>query len=278
MPLPAQDFELGEKEFRYIATLIRKEAGIVIGEQKRALVYSRISRRLRELGMTSFQDYAGLLQDPKRAHSEMEQFINALTTNLTSFFRESHHFDYLRDTVLPELVRTKKDKEIRIWSAGCSSGEEPYSIAITALESMPRSWTVRIQASELDTNILDIARRGIYPMERVEKLPDVTRRRWFRRGTGGNAGLVRVSPQLQEVITFQQLNLLHNWSFPQRFDIIFCRNVVIYFDKETQVTLFEKYANQLVEHGHLFIGHSESLFQKTSRFKLIGKTVYQKTS
>jgi len=278
MNAPAQEFELGEKEFRYIADLIRKEAGIVIGQQKRALVYSRISRRLRDLQLGSFRDYAELLQDPRRAHAEMEQFINALTTNLTSFFREEHHFEFLRNTLLPELLRKKSEHEIRIWSAGCSSGEEPYSIAITALEAMPRSWRLHIQASELDTSILDTARHGIYPMERVEKLPEATLRRWFRRGTGEKTGLVRVVPQLQQVIQFEQLNLLSNWHYRQKFDLIFCRNVVIYFDKETQVTLFDKYAEHLVENGHLFIGHSESLFQKTSRFRLIGKTIYQKIS
>lgn len=276
MSSATQEFPLTNEDFTYIARLIREQAGIIIGDQKRALVYSRISRRLRDLRLSTFADYRRLLQDPARAHDELEHFINALTTNLTSFFREPHHFEFLEQTLLPALVKSKSDKIIRAWSAGCSSGEEPYTLAMTLADALPSGWEIRIQASELDTNILREGMNGIYPVERLEKVPQSKVRKWFRRGKGANEGKARVVPELREMIQFQQLNLLHDWSFKTPFDFIFCRNVVIYFDKETQVKLFDKYARALVPDGHLFIGHSESLFQKTDRFKLIGKTIYQK--
>lgn len=277
MSVAAREFTLQDREFQFIARLIREQAGIVIGENKRELVYSRITRRLRELRLGSFSDYCRLLQNDGAGGAEMEHFINALTTNLTAFFRENHHFDYMEKTLLPALLANKPDKRLRIWSAGCSSGEEPYSLAMIVAESVPSDWDTRILATELDSNILREAETGIYPMSRVNRIPEARLRRWFQRGTGQQEGMVKVIPELRSLISFRRLNLLHSWPFNGRFDIIFCRNVVIYFDKDTQIKLFDRFANSLTDNGHLFIGHSESLYQKTERFALIGNTVYQKT-
>ena len=277
MSIAAREFNLQDREFQFIARLIREQAGIVIGDNKRELVYSRITRRLRELKLDSFRDYCRLLRDEQSGTVEMKHFINALTTNLTAFFRENHHFEYIEKELLPKLLKAKTDKRLRIWSAGCSSGEEAYSIAMIVAESVPSNWDARILATELDSNILQEAETAIYPISRVERMPEARLRRWFKRGTGQNEGMVRVAPELCSLISFRQLNLLHQWPFQGQFDIIFCRNVVIYFDTETQINLFDRFANNLTPNGHLFVGHSESLYQKTERFALIGNTVYQRT-
>ena len=243
------------------------------------MVYRRVSGRLRELAIGSFKEYCEYLRTCDQA--ELEQFTNAVTTNLTSFFREQHHFDYLVASVFPEIVEQKGsgNRRLRIWSAGCSTGEEPYSIAITLKESFPdlQRWNARILATDLDSNVLATSRAGIYANERVEKLPRARLNRWFLKGRGENKQVVKIRPELQELITFKQLNLMQNWPMCGRFDVIFCRNVIIYFDKATQKVLIDRYADLLEDGGHLFLGHSESLFKVSDRFSLIGKTIYRKT-
>lgn len=276
MSVAAREFALRDSDFQFITKLIHEQAGIFMGKNKRELVYSRITRRLRELKLKSFDEYCQLLQDKEAGEAEMEHFINALTTNLTSFFREPHHFDYLEKVLLPTLVQTKSERKLRIWSAGCSSGEEAYSIAMIASEIIPRGWDLLILATELDSKILAEAETGIYPITRTNSISKSRLKKWFNRGNGQNEGQIRVKPELRSMIRFRHLNLLHPWPFKGRFDIIFCRNVVIYFDKDIQRRLFDRFADSLVEGGHLFIGHSESLFQKTDRFSLLGNTVYRK--
>lgn len=272
-----REFEFNDRNFQHIRQIVREHTGINLTDAKRELVYSRLSRRLRKLKLKSFSEYCKLLTASDT--SEITDFINAITTNLTAFFREAHHFEYLAEQVIPDMVSQKnRSRRIRIWSAGCSTGEEPYSIAITLKESIANisQWDVRILATDLDSNVIAHGETGVYKQERIDGLSKQRLQRWFLKGTGNQEGSVRVSSELKELITFRQLNLMHPWPMKGPFDAIFCRNVVIYFDKATQRQLFERYANILNNEGYLFVGHSESLFKVTDRFRLIGKTVYEK--
>ena len=268
------EFHFTDRDFDYIRGLIHDRAGISMADSKRDLVYGRLARRLRALGLTRFSDYIGYLEG--NIDHEAEHFVNALTTNLTSFFRENHHFEYLRNDFLPRLVRQKRDSRLRIWSAGCSTGEEPYSLAMVMAEVVPPDWDARILATDLDSNVVQHASNGIYTEERVSSIAPGRLKRWFRRGRGNKQGLYRVAPELRELITFKQLNLMDPWPMRGRFDAIFCRNVVIYFDKPTQIKLFQRFHSQMEDHGTLFIGHSESLFKVSDQFRLIGNTIYDK--
>ena len=272
------EFEFSEQDFQRVRRIIGDIAGISLADGKRELVYSRLSRRLRQRGLQRFEDYCNLLETHEDT-DEMGEFVNALTTNLTSFFREAHHFDYLARELLPALVRAGQfgSRRLRIWSAGCSAGEEPYSIAMVVRESLPSvGWNVKILATDLDSNVLATAERGVYDASRIKDLPEARVRRWFQKGRGAQAGQVRVASALRELITFRRLNLMEDWPMRGPFNIVFCRNVVIYFDKPTQRILFDRFANALTEAGHLFVGHSESLFKVTERFAPLGKTIYQR--
>ncbi len=272
-----REFRFTERDFDRIRTLVKQQTGITLSEAKREMVYSRLSRRLRQLQLESFDRYCALLE--QRDTDELTQFVNAITTNLTAFFREAHHFEYLASTVLPALRHEKThSRRLWIWSAGCSTGEEPYSIAIVLKETFPLAdgWKVTILATDIDSHVLETAKRGVYPMERLNGITPQRLKRWFQKGIGTKTGLVRVVPALQELIRFRQLNLMHDWPMREPFDIIFCRNVVIYFDKATQKILFDRFANRLTQQGYLFVGHSESLFNLSQRFKLIGKTIYRR--
>lgn len=272
-----REYEYTERDFKLVQKLVADHTGINLTDAKKDLVYGRLSKRIRKLDLSSFQEYISYVEDDHE--SELINFINAITTNLTSFFRENHHFEYLRNTLIPELIARNEDsRRIRIWSAGCSTGEEPYSIAITVLEALQNysNWDVKILATDLDTNVVATAKAGIYKDERVTGIDKKKLKRWFLNGSGNNLGKVRVSSELQDIITFKQLNLMTQWPMKDKFDIIFCRNVVIYFDKPTQKVLFERYANILRNNGTLIIGHSETLFKVSDRFKPIGNTIYEK--
>ncbi len=273
------EFEFADQDFQRIRRIINEIAGISLAEGKRELVYSRLSRRLRQLGLRRFDEYCRLLETGGEDNPELGEFVNALTTNLTSFFRESHHFDFLGKELLPALIRERSlsNRRIRIWSAGCSTGEEPYSIAMVVRETLPAvGWDVKILATDLDSNVLATADRGVYDANRVKDLSEVRLRRWFQRGRDAQSGQVRVAPELRDLIVFRRLNLMLDWPMSGPFDVIFCRNVVIYFDKPTQRVLFERFADLLAERGHLFVGHSESLFKVTDRFVPLGKTIYRR--
>jgi len=273
-----RDFAFTDKDFEKVRNLVKSHTGISLSDAKKDMVYSRLSRRLRSLELEKFSDYCSLVEGGD--DDELIKFTNAITTNLTAFFREDHHFQYLAKTVVPELMKSNiKDRRIRVWSAGCSTGEEPYSLAIALKESIPSfdSWDVKILATDLDSDVLQTAKNGVYKSERIEGLTSARKRNWFLKGKGDNEGTVRVRPELQEMITFKQLNLLREWPTKGPFDFIFCRNVVIYFDKDTQKVLFDRYANVLKSNSHLFIGHSESLFKVSDRFSLLGQTIYKKT-
>ncbi len=275
-----REFDFTDREFRAIRDLVSAQAGIVLSEAKRDMIYGRLVRRLRALDLDNFGAYCELL-DSQDGAGEMEAFVNAVTTNLTSFFREAHHFEYLAQRLLPSLLQSRAGtRRLRIWSAGCSTGEEPYSLAMTLRDAIPRidGWDVKILATDIDTNVLATAAAGVYGEERVRDLPQDRLRRWFRKGKGSCDGKVKVSRELQDMISFRQLNLLGAWPMRGSFDVIFCRNVVIYFDKPTQKKLFERMADQLASDGHLFIGHSESLFKVTDRFRTLGNTIYERAA
>lgn len=270
-----REFTFSEKDFHFIRDLISDRTGIALAEHKVDLVYGRLSRRLRQLNLSSFDQY---LSNLKHDEKELIHFINALTTNLTSFFREKHHFEFMTSVLLPELIKKKRNKRLRIWSAGCSSGEEPYTIAMTVRALIPdlRGWDAKILATDLDSNVVKKALNGIYTEDRVNGLTKEQMKKWVSKGQGDNESMVKMSDDLRKMITFKQLNLMHEWPMKGPFDMIFCRNVLIYFNKETQAMLFDRYANILDYDGHLFIGHSESMFKICDRFKLLGQTIYKK--
>jgi chemotaxis protein methyltransferase CheR len=274
----AAEHQLSDKEFRFITELVYKNTGIVLDERKREMLYRRLMRRTRDLKLASFGDYCALLEQTDS--KELPNFINAITTNLTSFFRENHHFEFLKTHFLPEHIkRFGNSKRLRIWSAACSTGEEPYSLAITlqeAMGSLLNSWDVKILATDLDTDVLAKGKAGVYKQERIESIPPAAKKRWFKKGTGGNSDLVKVDPKLGAMITFKPLNLLEPWPMRGPFDVIMCRNVLIYFDKPTQRSLVQRYYELLRPGGLLILGHSESLAKNESRFEIKGRTVFEK--
>ncbi|MBI1395797.1 MAG: chemotaxis protein CheR [Betaproteobacteria bacterium] len=266
-----REFEYRPEDFDTIAKLIYKRAGIQLSAVKADMVYSRLARRLRALGHTRFSQYLAALQRDAES-PEWEAFTNALTTNLTSFFREAHHFP-----ILSEHLLRHRGRDLSIWCCAASTGEEPYSIAMTCVETFGRfDVPVRIVASDLDTNVLEKAREGVYPEERLDKMDAERRQRFFMRGKGRQAGFVRVRPELTRLIEFRQVNLL-SAPLPLQgpYDVIFCRNVLIYFDKATQADVVRRLAHLLRPDGLLFVGHSESLFHVSDVLRLLGKTVYE---
>lgn len=272
----SREFPMTERNFAQICQIAFEKTGISLSPHKKEMVYSRLARRIRRIGLASFNAYCELLSSGD--DSELSEFVNAITTNLTSFFREKHHFDFLQRVVKTDwLAGARKSQPIRIWSAGCSTGEEPYSIAMTLREAgVGPDWNLKILATDLDSNVLDTARSGVYPVERVERLDQTLLKKYFLRDST-DRDTVRVKDSLREMITFNRLNLMEEWPMRGQFDILFCRNVIIYFNKETQRVLFERYANIVKNKGYVFIGHSESLNGVSSRFTNLGNTIYRKS-
>ena len=263
------------EEFQRFRTLIYDESGISLGEQKKSLLASPLSKRLRDLNLETFADYYGkVTEDPTR--EEFTRLLDLISTNKTDFFREPKHFDFLRDRILPELDSAKR---IRIWSSACSTGEEPYTIAMTLYEGVqnPERWDFKILASDLSTRVLAKAASGTYDEDRFRDVPPDILQRHFLRGRNDQAGLYKVKPHLASAITFRRINLMDD-RFPIKnpLDLIFCRNVMIYFDRPTQETLVNKFHHYLKPGGYLFIGHSESLQWVTHPFKSLAPTIYQK--
>lgn len=271
-----REFPMSDEDFGCIKRIAKQRTGIELGEHKKEMIYSRIVRRIRTLKFTTFQQYLTYLEENEGA--ELTNFINAITTNLTSFYREPHHFEHLENVVVPALLQSKKNRKIRIWSAGCSTGEEAYTIAMTLHKAIPKKgWDVKVLATDLDTNVIQHGRNGIYSQERVGNLdPDIVRRN-FETVNVDDTRQFRVKLHIQDYVTFNRLNLLAEWPMKGKFDVIFCRNVVIYFSKDTQKQLFDRYANILEPNGHLFIGHSETLHGVTQRFTSLGRTIYRKS-
>jgi len=269
----AKEFNFTKSDFERVRALIYQRAGISLADSKQEMVYSRLARRLRATGIVSFQRYLDDLE-AGRLGEEWESFTNALTTNLTSFFREAHHFPLLAE----HLKKARpSDGPVTIWCSAASTGEEPYSIAMTACEAFNTlTPPVQIIATDIDTNVLAAGAKGVYGIERIEKLEADRARRFFLRGKGEQEGLVRVRPELRQLITFKQLNLLADgWPLKGPFDVIFCRNVMIYFDKATQRKILARFVPLMKPDALLFAGHSENFLYVSESLKLRGKTVYE---
>ena len=275
MSLPApvsRDFEFNDRDFRRVCELIHQRAGIALAPAKRDMVYGRLSRRLRALGMHTFQQYLDKLE--RDGGSEWEAFTNALTTNLTSFFREPHHFEKLRE----ELQARANRAPLQIWSCAASTGEEPYSLAITACETFGTlAPPVRIMATDVDTQVLATGAQGVYALDRIAGLDPAIKRRYFQRGTGPNAGKCRVVPALRRLIEFRQLNLLApRYDVGGPYDALFCRNVMIYFDKPTQRAILSRLVQHMGEDGLLYTGHSENYLHAADLIQPCGRTLYRR--
>ena len=267
------DFILTDSDFSKIRMLIHQRAGISLSEQKRQMVYSRLARRLRKLKLKEFSAYLGLLHNDPNGY-EWQLFVNALTTNLTSFFREPHHFP-----LLAELAQCC-GPAMTVWCSAASTGEEPYSIAMTLIEVLgSRASQARVVATDIDTQVLALAAEGIFSSEQASKLSQERLKRFFLKGAGIHAGKVRIRPEVAAIVTFEQLNLLDSsWALTEPFDAIFCRNVMIYFDRETQEKILRKFVPLIKPHGLLFAGHSENFSFAQQLFRLRGKTIYELSS
>lgn len=266
----SKEFEFNSRDFDRVRGMIYQRAGISLADSKQEMVYSRLARRLRATGINSFSEYLNNLEKEQDS-DEWEAFTNALTTNLTSFFREEHHFP-----ILAEHAK-KCQPPVQVWCSASSTGEEPYSIAMTLCEVFGTLRPpVHIVATDIDTNVLNTASKGVYNIERIEKLSPERVRKFFLKGKGNQEGLVRVRQELRDLITFKQLNLLaDHWSLSGEFDAIFCRNVMIYFDKPTQGKILKKFVPLMKHDALLFAGHSENFLYVSDDFKLKGKTVYE---
>jgi chemotaxis protein methyltransferase CheR len=274
----ALEFPMTDLDFARVQTFVKRQSGIDLGEAKRMLVYGRLAKRLRQLGLTDFRSYLDLVEEG--SSDEPKRMLNAITTNVTEFFRENHHFELLEHRVIPDLLeRNARDRRIRIWSAGCSTGEEPYSIALvlSTLFSASSGWDVKVLATDIDSDVLAHAEKGEYPYSKIAKLPVEAKRQGFLKGTGGQSETVRVKEDLRKFITFRQLNLLEPWPMQGAFDLIFCRNVVIYFDAPTKAKLIGRFLTTLTPTGYLFVGHSESLVGVQTGLRTLGPTAHQKT-
>lgn len=269
-----KEFDFTRRDFERVRALIHQRAGISLADSKQEMVYSRLARRLRATGIQSFATYLDDLE-AGRMDREWESFTNALTTNLTSFFREAHHFPLLLEHLV--AVRKKDTRPLTIWCSAASTGEEPYSIAMTACEAFNTlTPPVHIVATDIDTNVLSTASNGVYPMERLDKMSPERLRRFFLKGKGAHEGMARVRPELRNLVTFKQLNLLADgWPLEGQFDAIFCRNVMIYFDKPTQRKILGRFVPLMKPHALLFAGHSENFLYVSDALRLRGKTVYE---
>jgi len=270
--------KLGDREFALFSSLIYEKVGIYLKPEKKELLNARLSKRMRALGVRNFKDYYELVV-ADRSGSELVLLIDAVSTNFTSFFREKAHFDFLVEKVLPELS-TRASEGVKLWSAACSSGEEPYTLAMV-LEEYFRSRGsgssgFNIQATDISTKVLATADKGVYPEERVRTVPPEMLKRYFQKGVGRSSGYVKVKDPLKQHVEFRRLNLMEDFPWKNGFEIIFCRNVMIYFDRDTQERLVKKFYDSLVPGGYLFIGHSESISRLDHGFKQVAATAYRK--
>ncbi|MEK1930521.1 MAG: protein-glutamate O-methyltransferase CheR [Pararhizobium sp.] len=274
------EYPLTRRDLAEIAAMIYADAGIYLNESKASLVYSRLSKHIRNLGLKGFREYCQLVSSPAGA-AERRDMLSHLTTNFTRFFRENHHFEHLKSDVLPELLnRAKNGGRVRIWSAACSDGQEPYSIALTVLSMMPNAadYDFRILATDIDPKILALARAGAYDATALETVSPAIRKQWFSEIAVNGRQKWQVDDRVKRLITFNELNLMAQWPFKGQFDVIFSRNVVIYFDEPTQMKIWSRFAGMLTPKGHLYIGHSERVSgDAKSVFDNIGITTYRYT-
>ena len=273
-------YKISDAEFQQLREFIHAHTGIALSDHKRALVYARLGRRLRHHGLESFAEYYELLTERDSDGRELVEMINCITTNKTDFYREPHHFKFLRERVFPEIHSrgVSGGRRIRLWSAGTATGEEAYTLAITVCEAFPltEAWDIRILATDIDTRVLAHAERGEYTEEQVARIPQHLLQRYFFQGEKSNAGRVQVKPKLKEVVRFRRLNLMDEpWPMQGLFDVIFCRNVIIYFDRATQRRLIDRFTKMLRPGGYLMLGHSESLVDGGGRLRHMSQSVYQ---
>ena len=265
-----REFVWTNADFARVQALIYQRAGISLHDGKHAMVYSRLSRRLRDTGHTSFHDYLCWLET--HDGPEWQEFVNALTTNLTAFFREQHHFE-----IFASHLRSRPSANWRVWCNAASTGEEPYSIVITALEALGANASFKLTASDIDSRVLATAAQGVYRLDSVKGLSPERLQKFFLKGKGGNAGMVRAKPELRRAIDFMSVNLIRDdWPFKEPFDVVFCRNVMIYFDAPTQRRVLERIHRVLKPGGMLFVGHAENFSESKDLFTLRGKTVYER--
>lgn len=267
-----------DKELKLFSEFIYSELGIKITQTKKTMLQARLQRRLRTLNMKSYGQYLEYLQSLKGLEVELPQMVDAVTTNTTSFFREPRHFEYLTQTVLPQWQRKHPGQTFAVWNAGCSSGEEPYTTAMVLMDYAERVSPLRftIVATDISTEILNKASRAVYEEERIGTVPLEFRRRFLLRSKNKSKGLVRVVPELREKVSFRRLNFMDDFQFREKMDLIFCRNVMIYFDRKTQHELVRKFCNHLEPGGHLFIGHSESLAGADLPLRQMAPATYQR--
>jgi len=279
MEFASPSLSITDRDFHQLRELIHAHTGIALSDHKRALVCSRLAKRLRHLRLANYAEYYQHLTRTDGEGGELREMINAITTNKTDFFREPHHFEYLTKSVFP-LLKQGKNRRLRFWCAGTSTGEEAYTLAITLQEVFgvqASDWDIRILATDIDTRVLEQARNGEYAMEQVKQVPEALRRRYFLRGTGNNLGRVHVKPSLQKDIAFRPLNLIDpHWPMHGPFDVIFCRNVLIYFSRESQQRLFEKFARYLRPGGYLMLGHAEFIHDLEGLYEPVGHSMYRR--
>lgn len=283
--MAAGDIALTDREYQRLRDLVYAHTGIALGPQKRCLLQARLGRRLRALGLASWGAYCAHLESAEGARGELGHFINAVTTNKTDFFREVHHFRYLAEQWAPGVrARAERagDRTLRLWSAACSSGEEPYTIAMTvrdALGPAAPGFDLKILASDIDTEVLERAQAGVYSLEQVAPVPRAMLARYFLKGTGANAGRVRVRPEIRALVAFRRINFLdETWPIRAGFDVVFCRNALIYFDRPTQQRILKRLTALLKDDGVLILGHSESLHGLLDGFRHLGNTIYQRAA
>ena len=275
-PAEAAELTITEREFAEMRDLIHETSGISLKDCKRVLVVSRLARRLRDLRLSTFSEYLVHLRRGDPAGDEMRRMINCITTNKTSFFREETHFPCLASHLRAAFAEGRH--AFRLWSAACSTGEEPYSIAITALDAVPGA-QLHILASDVDTDVLARGEQGVYPAAALDSVEIGIKRRWFLRGRAESEGLVRVKPEVRRAVEFRRINLVEEyWPVSGKLDAIFCRNVIIYFDRHTQRRLFERLVPRLAPGGLLFVGHSESLFWLSDLVEPVQHAVYRPRS
>jgi chemotaxis protein methyltransferase CheR len=271
------DHELAEEDFRMVAELVRREAGIVVRDHKQAMVRGRLVRRARELGLPSLKSYCDRLKGPG-LEEELPGLLNALTTNHTAFYREEHHFAHLETVALPEMLADPaRSQRLRLWCAAASTGEEPYTIAATLRAALGgrRHPDCLILATDIDSDVLATAERGLYPQAAIAKLGEAQRRQLALRPTP--SGQLRVEPALQEMVRFRQLNILHDWPFKGPFQVIFCRNMLIYFDQPTKADILARLVAMLAPGGYLYLGHSEALTAMLPGLQPCGGTIYRRS-
>ncbi len=274
-----KEFRFTNADFTFLSQFALEKAGINLTTDKQELVYGRVSKRLSQLKIDNFSDYCKLLK--QKDSLESANFINAITTNVTSFFRENHHFTYLADQVIPDIVKKNENVDrprLRIWSAGCSTGEEAYSIAMVLRENIADidKWDVKILATDLDSNVLQIADKAMYSIDRVKKVSIERKKKWMLMGLGEKQTTIKIKKEVRDLVFFKQLNITESWPVHGKFDCIFFRNVAIYFKRPTQIDILNKFAEYQDEGGALFVGHSESLIGVSTRYESIGQTIHKK--